>query len=1012
MSSHEESRPSLIVKLRLRRNSVSPGSSLNAETSTSTPREHRSESRTIPNQAGHVLRQHQPPFLQPTWRLPSDNQDPTQSSRQTAETTNLHNPSRTSHIVEPSTSHVSPFPDYTDPLETGNHRETREDEVLRHRPTAIDEIQEIEPAPSSLVDSAGTGRTSHMSKILRTIKEKKQIHRDARLVELYGCSSKERNQTFIQKRAVSDSPPVGTPGEHRKRRWVNRPNGTERRFKTVSMRRSAISAVRSISKGFRSVKIGFLMKITSSKQEHASGNSSSTPPIPGPVVPHERPTKDTLQSRTERSLKNTLKGKFRRQKRSVPPTIITTPLSAFEMRPIPDSPLAEYSTPSSVPNNDVYHTRDESDSIDGSYDIHPAFRSPIPPPPPLGGRLFPDPFSSFNGMRIRRSSSFHEEFDLPSAVFPSDPREPLIPLMQAASIASVTETPEDLSRSVNGTPMAPIPQVQTFHQPTRLSRIQEGRVEDMAEVYEDAVFEQPVLEEEVPEEQSSEGNVEYEGSSDGLLEDQQTPALTHGSSWSSSVYSWREGTTQGDHSDESGIITRLCLVKLVRERGSEETTTTSKSSAKSRFCTCYTELIHNLPSQIRDVLSRPDPSRWYGVEKYAYHYPVPTQPTTIDLAASAASCELCALVVRGFGSGTLVNPDPASKDVFETLNNWVAVCVRDHEECESAGDGLIPTRMIDRPPHGYITTKGNLTRQKMGMDISAMPQTFQDATRGLGLRYLWIDSLCIIQDDSMDWQLESVQMASIYRNAFLVISASNSSADTKGFLRQRDTGTIIFEADDGEKFGLDLLPPRRERPRQKVRYNPISGEPVKRRAWILQEQLLSRRTIIYSKRQIFWECLEFLKSEGSAEAISFLPLKLESITKTAGIDASLFSSFYFREADCLNYHGWYETASPGDLLSRQIIYRAPSWSWVSVHGNVIFPVYDFHDRKGSSDVEKYENVQLAHLERTVKRLTPSLPWGSDISDKIFGITIPYRGRKKRIFLEGGFDIDDEEYEDS
>lgn len=55
----------------------------------------------------------------------------------------------------------------------------------------------------------------------------------------------------------------------------------------------------------------------------------------------------------------------------------------------------------------------------------------------------------------------------------------------------------------------------------------------------------------------------------------------------------------------------------------------------------------------------------------------------------------------------------------------------------------------------------------------------------LGVRYLWIDSLCIVQDDAEDWAREAGQMAKVYRNAYLTLNAATSDADTEGFLRPR-----------------------------------------------------------------------------------------------------------------------------------------------------------------------------------------------------------------------------------
>lgn len=70
-----------------------------------------------------------------------------------------------------------------------------------------------------------------------------------------------------------------------------------------------------------------------------------------------------------------------------------------------------------------------------------------------------------------------------------------------------------------------------------------------------------------------------------------------------------------------------------------------------------------------------------------------------------------------------------------------------------------------------------------------MPKTFIDAiivTRYLGLRYIWIDSLCICQDDDQDWARESARMCDVYSNAHLVIAANRSPDCTGGCFHTRN----------------------------------------------------------------------------------------------------------------------------------------------------------------------------------------------------------------------------------
>ena len=82
----------------------------------------------------------------------------------------------------------------------------------------------------------------------------------------------------------------------------------------------------------------------------------------------------------------------------------------------------------------------------------------------------------------------------------------------------------------------------------------------------------------------------------------------------------------------------------------------------------------------------------------------------------------------------------------------------------------------------------NLSSHKERIRLADLCANFQDAilvTRNLGFRYLWIDSLCIIQDSDKDWDAESSQMARVYRNSTLTLSAANATNADAGFLRKR-----------------------------------------------------------------------------------------------------------------------------------------------------------------------------------------------------------------------------------
>lgn len=133
-----------------------------------------------------------------------------------------------------------------------------------------------------------------------------------------------------------------------------------------------------------------------------------------------------------------------------------------------------------------------------------------------------------------------------------------------------------------------------------------------------------------------------------------------------------------------------------------------------------------------------------------------------------------------------------------------------------------------------------------------LPKTFQDAitvVHRLGISYLWIDSLCIIQDVEQDWQTESAKMADIYAQSALTVAAS---------LAARDSDSLFIESPNCHRS----IPLRNEsgieifvRKTLGHGHGPIPL-PLMRRAWVLQERLLSPRVVHFTHEELVWECME------------------------------------------------------------------------------------------------------------------------------------------------------------
>jgi hypothetical protein len=131
------------------------------------------------------------------------------------------------------------------------------------------------------------------------------------------------------------------------------------------------------------------------------------------------------------------------------------------------------------------------------------------------------------------------------------------------------------------------------------------------------------------------------------------------------------------------------------------------------------------------------------------------------------------------------------------------------------------------------TTDDTLVSKTAGLELHSLPQTIQDAvtvTRGLGIRCLWVDALCIIQDSEKDRRAKINNMGLIYKNASLTIVAAGAGSAQEGFLRIPECLLqLYFPEGDFANVSFTLL-----------------REPIKRRAWTFQEALLSPRILYFA----------------------------------------------------------------------------------------------------------------------------------------------------------------------
>jgi hypothetical protein len=177
-------------------------------------------------------------------------------------------------------------------------------------------------------------------------------------------------------------------------------------------------------------------------------------------------------------------------------------------------------------------------------------------------------------------------------------------------------------------------------------------------------------------------------------------------------------------------------------------------------------------------------------------------------------------------------------------------------------------RWGSHPYEGYITTTKNLSSRKRNLVEHELPTTFQDAihiTRSLGVQYLWIDAVCIMQDSNKDWLQESKKMGSIFANSLLTLFAAAGEDSKAGMFNKRSTYGGNDSKHRKERVALcTTLPSSNVRSTLYIMDPGFSNDMFRRphvedgsllnRAWCLQEDFLSARKLYYTDDQLYWHC--------------------------------------------------------------------------------------------------------------------------------------------------------------
>lgn len=160
------------------------------------------------------------------------------------------------------------------------------------------------------------------------------------------------------------------------------------------------------------------------------------------------------------------------------------------------------------------------------------------------------------------------------------------------------------------------------------------------------------------------------------------------------------------------------------------------------------------------------------------------------------------------------------------------------------------------PQHPLLsrTTRANVDARLLSLSENDLPLTIREAVivaRRLGIRFLWVDLLCIVQDDAADWARESRLMGRIFQRASLTIAATASISMAHGFLRRPRAHEVALPRRCLLRYPA-VLPPTRF---------TAAEDRWSRRGWIFQEQRLSRRILHFGERCLYFECARARRSE-------------------------------------------------------------------------------------------------------------------------------------------------------
>ncbi|KAG4437975.1 hypothetical protein IFR05_006556 [Cadophora sp. M221] len=381
-----------------------------------------------------------------------------------------------------------------------------------------------------------------------------------------------------------------------------------------------------------------------------------------------------------------------------------------------------------------------------------------------------------------------------------------------------------------------------------------------------------------------------------------------------------------------------------------------------------------------------------------------------------------------------------SEEAVDRARGWYKDCRGKHSNCRRIASPL-PKRVLDlaQAATGVVvlyesegeiaeyatlsyswgtalplkTLRSNIEQHRKGLAVESLPRTLRDAvhmSQLLDFRYIWIDALCIIQDDTADWVVQGSLMTDIYEGSTLCISTLSANDCHSGFLELPDTLSKVGiyhyftqTSDESRDIFVGQKPSGYG--------NVVEKSHLCTRGWTFQERLVSPASLHYTDEGMFWECVEEFLSETGSGRTPYSPdgwkkswrvvrdgkatvltehlgagseLSLEKATvlrnwgdfvgdysareltkstdklpAVAGIarafcqQASMVYLAGLWKEDFLSGLFWFRHRDT-DTLTRPRppqLYRAPTWSWASVDGRITYAGYFIRQLKPSLDLK-------------------------------------------------------------